>query len=95
MNKGKHTTVVRQMFTLAGGGYVADTPGWKSLALWDTEPEEIDGYFPELRKLVQHCQFSDCTHIHEPGCAVLTALEQGGVHANRYDSYLRLRAGEE
>jgi ribosome biogenesis GTPase len=95
MNKGKHTTVVRQMFSLAGGGYVADTPGWKSLALWDTEPEEIDGYFPDLRELVMHCQFSDCTHIHEPGCAVLAAVEQGEVHPERYDSYLRLRAGEE
>ncbi|HKG54897.1 MAG TPA: ribosome small subunit-dependent GTPase A, partial [Anaerolineales bacterium] len=49
MDKGKHTTVTRQLFPLEGGGYVADTPGWKSLALWDTEPEEIDGYFPELR----------------------------------------------
>jgi len=95
MNKGKHTTVVRQMFPLAGGGYVADTPGWKSLALWDTEPEEIDGYFPELRERVAHCQFSDCTHIHEPGCAVLEAVEKGGVSAERYNSYLRLRAGEE
>ena len=95
LNKGKHTTVVRQMFPLAGGGFVADTPGWKSLALWDTEPEEIDGYFPELRERVAHCQFSDCTHIHEPGCAVLAAVETGEVHPERYDSYLRLRAGEE
>ena len=95
VNKGKHTTVVRQMFPLAGGGYVADTPGWKALALWDTEPEEIDGYFPELRERVAFCQFSDCTHIHEPGCAVLAAVEQGEVHPERYDSYLRLRAGEE
>jgi len=95
VNKGKHTTVVREMFPLAGGGYVADTPGWKALALWDTEPEEIDGYFPELRELVMHCQFSDCTHIHEPGCAVLEAVEAGEVHPERYDSYLRLRAGEE
>jgi ribosome biogenesis GTPase / thiamine phosphate phosphatase len=94
MNKGVHTTVVRQLFPLAGGGYVADTPGWKSLALWDTEPEEIDGYFPDLRDRVAHCQFSDCTHIHEPGCAVLAAVEQGEVHPERYESYLRLRAGE-
>ena len=94
LNRGKHTTVVRQMFPLASGGYVADTPGWKALALWDTEPEEIDGYFPELRERVAHCQFSDCTHIHEPGCAVLSAVEQGKVHPDRYDSYLRLRAGE-
>ncbi|GAB4503203.1 MAG: ribosome small subunit-dependent GTPase A [Anaerolineales bacterium] len=95
MKKGRHTTVVRQLFPLEGGGYVADTPGWKSLALWDTQPEELDGYFPELRSLVADCQFSDCTHIHEPGCAVLTALERGEVHPQRYESYLRLRAGEE
>jgi ribosome biogenesis GTPase len=92
--KGVHTTVVRQLFPLAEGGYVADTPGWKSLALWDTAPEEIDGYFPELRERVAHCQFSDCTHIHEPGCAVLAAVAQGEVHPDRYRSYLRLRAGE-
>ncbi|HSL44889.1 MAG TPA: ribosome small subunit-dependent GTPase A [Anaerolineales bacterium] len=95
VNKGKHTTVTRQLFPLEGGGYVADTPGWKSLALWDTEPEEIDAYFPELRDLVQHCQFSDCTHIHEPGCAVRRALEEGKIHPERYESYLRLRAGED
>jgi len=93
VNKGKHTTVSRQLIPLVGGGYVADTPGWKSLALWDTRPEEIDAYFPELAPLVQHCQFSDCTHIHEPGCAVLAALAAGSIHAERYDSYLRLRAG--
>jgi ribosome biogenesis GTPase / thiamine phosphate phosphatase len=95
MNKGKHTTVTRQMFPLLGGGYVADTPGWKSLALWDTEPEELDAYFPELRDLVPHCQFSDCTHTHEPGCAVQAALKEGKIHRERYDSYLRLRAGRD
>ena len=95
VNKGKHTTVTRQLFPLEGGGYVADTPGWKSLALWDTEPEEIDAYFPELRELVQHCQFSDCTHTHEPDCAVRRALEEGKIHPERYESYLRLRAGED
>ena len=82
------------MFPLAGGGYVADTPGWKSLALWDTEPEEIDGYFPELRERVADCQFNDCSHIHEPGCSVLAAVERGEVHPERYASYLRLRAGQ-
>ncbi len=95
MNKGRHTTVVRQMFALEGGGYVADTPGWKSLGLWDTEPEEIDAYFPELRSLVQNCQFSDCTHQHEPGCAVLTALKAGKIHPERYESFVRLRSGKE
>jgi len=95
INKGKHTTVTRELFALDGGGYVADTPGWKSLALWDTTPEEMDAYFPELRGLVQHCQFSDCTHVHEPGCAVTKAVEEGKIHADRYESYLRLRAGKD
>ena len=95
MNKGKHTTVTRELFALDDGGYVADTPGWKSLALWDTTPEEMDAYFPELRELVQHCQFSDCTHIHEPGCAVVKAVEEGNVFRERYESYLRLREGRE
>jgi len=95
MNKGRHTTVTRQMFKLVDGGYVADTPGWKSLALWDTEPEEMEAYFPELRELVQHCQFSDCTHTHEPNCAVLAAVKEGRVHPERFDSFLRLRAGQE
>ena len=95
INKGKHTTVARQLLPLAEGGYVADTPGWKSLALWDTEPEEIDAYFPELAPLVAECQFSDCTHIHEPGCAVQSALKENKIHAELYESYLRLRAGQD
>jgi ribosome biogenesis GTPase len=94
VDKGKHTTVTREFFRV-DGGYVADTPGWKALALWDTEPEELDAYFPELARLVADCQFSDCTHRHEPGCAVLAAVEQGTVHPQRYESYVRLRAGEE
>ena len=93
--KGRHTTTVRQLFPLDEGGYVADTPGMRSLALWDTEPEELDGYFPELAPLVAHCQFSDCNHKTEPGCAVRAAVEAGTVRPERYDSYLRLRAGEE
>jgi ribosome biogenesis GTPase len=94
-NKGRHTTAVRELFPLAGGGYVADTPGMRSLALWDTEPEELDGYFPELAPLVNQCQFSNCNHKTEPGCAVRAAVEAGQVRPERYDSYLRLRAGEE
>lgn len=95
MKKGTHTTNFRQLHRLEVGGWVADAPGWKSLALWDTEPEEIDAYFPELRGLVAECQFSDCSHAHEPGCAVLAAVESGQVRRERYDSYLRLKAGQE
>jgi len=94
-SKGRHTTVVREMFPLKKGGYVADTPGLKALALWDIEPEELDGYFPDIAPLVPDCQFSDCTHLEEPGCAVRAALEAGKLHPQRYDSYVRLRLGEE
>jgi ribosome biogenesis GTPase len=94
-SKGMHTTQVRELFPLDVGGYVADTPGIRSLALWDTEPEELDAYFVEMRDLVADCQFSDCTHTHEPGCAVRKAVEEGFVSPERYASYLRLRFGDE
>ena len=96
--KGRHTTTHRELFPInvPEGGYVADTPGMRGLALWDTEPEELDGYFPELKELVMHCQFSDCTHQkHEPGCAVREAVEKGTIHPERYQSYLRLRYGDD
>ncbi len=93
--KGRHTTVVREMFPLEGGGYVADTPGLKALALYDIEPEEIDGYFPEIRHLVANCQFSNCTHMQEPGCAVIEAVEAGFIHPERYEAYFRMRLGDE
>lgn len=94
-SKGRHTTVVREMFPLAEGGFVADLPGLKSLALWDTEPEELDGYFPELRDLVAECQFNDCTHRIEPGCAVREAVIDGRIVPSRYESYLRMRFSED
>jgi ribosome biogenesis GTPase len=94
-SKGRHTTVVRQLHALDEGGYVADTPGLKALALWDIEPEELDGYMPEIRALVAQCQFSDCTHIHEPGCAVIEAVKDGRIHPERYQSYLRMRFSQE
>lgn len=94
-SKGKHTTVVRELFSLLGGGWVADTPGLKALALWDIEAEELDAYFPELRLLVDQCQFNDCTHHHEPGCAIIKAVEVGEIHPARYASYLRIRFNED
>jgi len=92
--KGRHTTVVRQLFPLEEGGFVADMPGLRSLSLWDTEPEELDGYFPEIRGLVADCRFNDCSHINEPDCAVKQAVADGRVHPQRYDSYVRLRLGD-
>ena len=93
--KGRHTTVVRQLFSLKEGGFVADMPGLRSLSLWDTEPEELDGYFPEIRNLVAECRFNDCSHINEPDCAVKQAVADGKVHPHRYNSYVRLRLGDD
>ena len=92
--KGLHTTVVPRLTKLKHGGYVADTPGVKAFALWDIEPEEIDGYFREIKPLVEHCAFNDCTHLHEPDCAVIEAAERGDISPERYDSYTRLRLGD-
>ncbi len=89
--KGRHTTVSSQMFPLDGGGYVADTPGIRQVGLFNIEPSEIDGYFPEIRPLIGHCRFKDCRHEDEPGCAVRGAVEAGDVWIERYESYLRLR----
>lgn len=88
--KGRHTTVVPQLFPL-DDGWVADTPGVRALALFDVDPEELDAYFPDIAPLVAHCQFSDCTHTVEPGCAVMQAVEAGQVSEHRYESYVRLR----
>ncbi len=92
--KGKHTTVERFLLELDMGGYVADTPGLKALALWDMQPEELDGYFPEMRALIAKCQFRDCAHLQEPGCAVRAAVKKGTIHPARYESYQVLRSGE-
>src|SRR5512133_330535 len=93
-DRGRHTTAVREMFKLDRGGYVADLPGLRRLSLWDTQPEELDGYFPELRDLVSQCQFNDCAHMDDPGCAVVKAVEDGTVSPERYESYIRMRLGD-
>jgi ribosome biogenesis GTPase len=94
-SKGLHTTRHAELFPLAEGGYVADTPGIRALALFDIEPQELDAYFREIAPLVSQCQFSDCTHTHEPNCAVRAAVADGRVSPERYDSYLRLREEHE
>ena len=91
--KGMHTTRHTELIPLQleGGGYVADTPGIRGLALFDCEPDELDAYFVEIAPLVADCRFSDCKHIKEIGCAVLKAVKDGTVSPERHDSYLRLR----
>jgi len=89
--KGRHTTVAPQLVPLDVGGWVADTPGIRALALFDIDPEELDAYFPDIAPLVVDCQFSDCSHTVEPGCAVRRAVEEGQVSEHRYESYVRLR----
>ncbi len=93
--KGMHTTRHTELVPLDVGGYVADTPGIRTLALYDLEPEEVDAYFREIAPLVSACQFSNCSHRHEPKCAVRAAVADGRVSPERYDSYLRLREEQE
>jgi len=88
--KGCHTTTVSEMIPLAVGGWVADTPGIRALALFDLEPEEIDAYFPDIAPYVSTCAFSDCSHTNEPGCAVLAALAANAIDTHRYESYVKL-----
>jgi ribosome biogenesis GTPase len=90
--EGMHTTRDSQLVRLEGGGYIADTPGLRSLAMWDVEPEELDAYYREIAKYVPKCRFNDCTHRDEPGCAVRRAVERGKISRERYESYLSLRA---
>jgi ribosome biogenesis GTPase / thiamine phosphate phosphatase len=89
--KGKHTTRFSQLLMLEGGGFVADTPGIRTIAPWDVEPQELDNYYIEFRPYIENCKFADCTHFHEPGCAVIAAVEAGQLDADRLDSYMRLR----
>lgn len=90
--EGIHTTRDSELVKLDQGGYLADTPGIRQLAIWDVEPEELDAYYREIAPLVSECWFRDCTHSNEPGCAVRAAVEAGTVSRARYESYLSLRA---
>ncbi len=92
--KGRHTTVGVRLWPLAGGGYVADTPGLREAGLWDIEPDELAWHYVEMRPLLSDCRFSSCTHTHEPECAVKAAVQDGDIHPERYESYCRLLAGE-
>ena len=93
-NLGQHTTTFSEMIPM-GGGWIIDTPGIKGFGTFDIEPEELTSYFPEIFKFSQDCRFSNCTHTHEPGCAVLKALEDHYIAQSRYQSYLSMMDDKE
>lgn len=88
--KGMHSTTFAEMFDLPFGGRIIDTPGIRELGLVDLKKEELSGYFPEMRKLVNDCQFNNCKHYNEPGCAVKAAVNEGTISEERYISYLTI-----
>ncbi|MFI3303689.1 MAG: ribosome small subunit-dependent GTPase A [Rikenellaceae bacterium] len=89
-HKGKHTTTFSTIYPLSKGGYIIDTPGIKGFGLLDIEDEELWHYYPEMLKFGEECQFYNCTHTHEPKCAVRKAVEQGQIAYSRYESYLKI-----
>ena len=93
-NLGQHTTTFSEMIPM-GGGWVIDTPGIKGFGTFDIEPEELTSYFPEIFRFSKDCRFSNCTHTHEPGCAVLKALEGHYIAQSRYQSYLSMMDDKE
>ena len=94
-HKGKHTTTFSQVYPLSDGGYVIDTPGIKGFGLMDLDRRELCRYFPDLMKFAPGCRYYNCTHNHEPGCAVEEALAEGGISPQRYESYLKMLEGDE
>lgn len=93
--KGRHTTTTAQLIPLSQGGYVVDTPGIRQFQLWDVIPEEVAGYYRDIRPYVSRCRFPDCTHTHEADCSVKDAVADGRLDARRYESYCHLFAGDE
>ncbi|MBV5313040.1 MAG: ribosome small subunit-dependent GTPase A [Prolixibacteraceae bacterium] len=94
-SSGKHTTTNSEMYEFEFGGYIIDTPGIKGFGVLEMEKEEISHYFPEIFKLLDGCQYYNCTHTHEPNCIVKKSVEEGKIAMSRYNSYLGLLDGEE
>ena len=92
---GKHTTTFSQLFKLDFGGYIIDTPGIKAFGMLEMEPWEISHYFVEIFKISENCQYNNCSHTHEPGCAVKAAVDNGEIAPSRFISYLGLMEGDE
>ena len=93
--KGRHTTTTSELLPFSMGGFVVDTPGIRQFQLWDVIPEEVAGFFRDLRPYVSHCRYPDCTHTHEEPCAVKDAVADGFVDVRRYESYLQIHAGND
>lgn len=93
--KGVHTTTFAEMYRLANGAYIIDTPGIRDFGIVHIESGEISHYFPEMRALINDCQFNNCKHIYEPGCAVKLAVEEGKIHPWRYHSYVSILNNED
>lgn len=93
--KGRHTTRSARLMQLPQGGWVVDTPGIRQFELWDVQPEEVEGYFVEFRPFVSWCKFPDCTHTHETGCAVKSAVDGSLISEARYQSYVRIFTGDD
>lgn len=93
--KGRHTTTNANLLELSFGGWVVDTPGIRQLELWDVIPDEVEGYFVEFRPFVMGCKFPDCTHTHEAGCRVKWAVIRGMISHTRYESYCKIREGDQ
>jgi ribosome biogenesis GTPase len=93
--KGMHTTTFSQIYPLEGGGDIIDTPGIKGFGLIDIDGAELYHYFPDLMRVAPACQYYNCTHTHEPGCAVVRAVESGGISEERYVSYLKMLEEDE
>lgn len=89
-NTGMHTTTFSEMLLLPDGGYIIDTPGIKGFGTFNMEPEEISGFFKEIFRFSKDCRFNNCTHTHEPGCAVIKAVEDHYIATSRYQSYLSM-----
>lgn len=89
-NTGMHTTTFSEMLELPYGGYIIDTPGIKGFGTFDIDKEELTSYFREIFKFSEECRFSNCTHTHEPGCAILKAVEEHYIAESRYNSYLSM-----
>ncbi len=95
-HKGRHTTTFSTLYTLAeGGGEIIDTPGIKGFGLIDIDDAELWHYFPEMMRTGAECRFYNCTHTHEPGCAVVEAVREGQIAVERYESYLKMMDDDE